>query len=46
VDWLSGRVEVVDVMTRQGLRQWPNSKRRGSCGTPRRQWLVQDGVRP
>jgi site-specific recombinase XerC len=27
VDWLRGRVEVIDVMTRQGLRQWPKSKR-------------------
>jgi integrase len=27
VDWLRGRVEVVDVMTRQGLRQRPKSKR-------------------
>ncbi|MGD0373637.1 MAG: site-specific integrase [Streptosporangiaceae bacterium] len=27
VDWLRGRIEVVDVMTRAGLRQWPKSKR-------------------
>jgi len=27
VDWLRGRIEVIDVMTRQGLRQWPTSKR-------------------
>jgi len=27
VDWLRGRVEVVDVMTRQGLRQWPKSRK-------------------
>jgi hypothetical protein len=27
VDWLRGRLTVVDVMTRQGLRQWPKSKR-------------------
>ncbi len=27
VDWLRGRVEVVDVMTRAGLREWPKSKR-------------------
>jgi integrase len=27
VDWLRGKVEVVDVMTRRGLRQWPKSKR-------------------
>ena len=27
VDWLRGRLAVVDVMTRQGLRQWPKSKR-------------------
>ncbi len=27
VDWLRGRAEVVDVMTRRGLRQWPKSKK-------------------
>jgi integrase len=27
VDWLRGRIEVVDVMTRRGLREWPKSKR-------------------
>jgi integrase len=27
VDWLRGRIEVIDVMTRRGLRQWPKSKR-------------------
>ena len=27
VDWLRGRMAVVDVMTRQGLRQWPKSKK-------------------
>jgi integrase len=27
VDWLRARIEVVDVMTRRGLRQWPKSKR-------------------
>jgi integrase len=27
VDWMRGRLTVVDVMTRQGLRQWPKSKR-------------------
>lgn len=27
VDWLRGQLQVVDVMTRQGLRQWPKSKR-------------------
>jgi integrase len=27
VDWLRGKIEVVDVMTRRGLRQWPKSKR-------------------
>lgn len=27
VAWLRGQLEVVDVMTRQGLRQWPKSKR-------------------
>ncbi len=27
VDWLRGRIEVVDVMTRRGLRQWPKLKR-------------------
>jgi hypothetical protein len=26
VDWLRGKPTVVDVMTRQGLRQWPKSK--------------------
>jgi integrase len=27
VDWLRGRLQVIDVMTRSGLRQWPKSKR-------------------
>lgn len=27
VDWLRGRLTVIDVMTRQGLRQWPKSKK-------------------
>ena len=27
VGWLRGQLEVVDVMTRQGLRQWPKSKK-------------------
>lgn len=27
MDWLRGRVEVIDVVTRSGLRQWPKSKR-------------------
>lgn len=27
VDWLRGRLQVVDVVTRQGLRQWPKSKK-------------------
>ena len=27
VDWLRGKIQVVDVMTRQGLRQWPKSKK-------------------
>lgn len=27
VDWLRGKLTVVDVMTRLGLRQWPKSKR-------------------
>jgi integrase len=27
VDWFRGRLTVVDVMTRQGLRQWPKSKK-------------------
>jgi integrase len=27
VDWLRGKIAVVDVMTRHGLRQWPKSKR-------------------
>ena len=55
VDWLRGRVEVIDVMTRQGLRQWPKSKRSVKAAGIRRfpprvmrhtaaSWLVQDGV--
>jgi hypothetical protein len=27
VDWLRGRIQVIDVMTRNGLRQWPKSKK-------------------
>ena len=27
VDWLRGKIQVIDVMTRTGLRQWPKSKR-------------------
>lgn len=27
VDWLRSQVHVIDVMTRQGLRQWPKSKK-------------------
>ena len=27
VDWLRGRIQVIDVMTRSGLRQWPKSKK-------------------
>lgn len=27
VDWLRGRLQVIDVMTRKGLRQWPKSKK-------------------
>jgi integrase len=27
VDWLRGKIAIVDVMTRLGLRQWPKSKR-------------------
>jgi integrase len=27
VDWLRRRIEVIDVMTRKGLRQWPKSKK-------------------
>jgi len=27
VDWLRGRIEVVDVMTRQDLRQYPKSRK-------------------
>jgi integrase len=27
VDWLRGRLEVVDVMTRRGLREWPKSRK-------------------
>jgi integrase len=27
VDWLRSQIQVIDVMTRRGLRQWPKSKR-------------------
>jgi hypothetical protein len=27
VDWLRGKLAVVDVITRRGLRQWPRSKK-------------------
>jgi integrase len=27
VDWLCGKIQVIDVMTRAGLRQWPKSKK-------------------
>ncbi len=27
VDWLRGKIQVIDVMTRTGLRQWPRSKK-------------------
>jgi len=27
VDWLRGRIQVIDVMTRKGLRRWPKSNR-------------------
>ena len=27
IDWLRGKLKVVDVMTRKGLRQYPKSKR-------------------
>jgi integrase len=27
VDWLRGKIQVIDVMTRKGLRQWPKSKK-------------------
>ena len=27
VDFLRGKIQVIDVVTRQGLRQWPKSKR-------------------
>jgi integrase len=27
VNWLRGTVEIIDVMTRNGLRQWPKSKK-------------------
>ena len=27
VDWLRGRIQVIDVMTRNGLRRWPKSKK-------------------
>ena len=26
VDWLRGTIQVIDVMTRNGLRQWPKSQ--------------------
>jgi integrase len=27
VDWLRGKIQVIDVMTRNGLRRWPKSKK-------------------
>jgi integrase len=27
VDWLRGKIQVIDVMTRTGLRQWPKSRK-------------------
>ena len=27
MDWLRGRIQVIDVMTRNGLRHWPKSKK-------------------
>jgi integrase len=27
VDWLRGKVQIIDVMTRMGLREWPKSKK-------------------
>ena len=27
VDWLRGKIQIIDVMTRLGLRQWPKSKK-------------------
>ena len=27
MDWLRGKIQVVDVMTRRGIRQWPKSKK-------------------
>lgn len=27
VDWLRGRIEIIDVVTRAGLRQWPKSRK-------------------
>ena len=27
VDWLRGKIQVIDVVTRDGLRQWPKSKK-------------------
>jgi len=28
VDWLRSQIQVIDVMTRKGLRQWPKSNDR------------------
>jgi hypothetical protein len=37
VDWLRGRLTVVDVMTREDLREWPKPKRsHGVVPVPRR----------
>ena len=27
MDWLRSQIQVIDVMTRKGLRQWPKSKK-------------------
>lgn len=45
VDWPRGRIEVVDVMTRQGLRQWPKSKRSHRI-VPVPPGLVRSSTRP
>ncbi len=45
VDWLRGRLEVVDVMTRRGLRQWPKS-RKSHRTAPLPPQLLEDDVEP
>jgi site-specific recombinase XerC len=39
VDWLRAKIQVVDVMTRGGLRQWPRARSRtGPCPFRRASW--------